>query len=159
MPNWCEGTLKVRGELEDVKRWVEENLSVYRTKFENGKGNLIKDVDGVEVIDWDDELEINIKGNARIAGTQRHFVQNGTYTALGYEDMVLCMDFKAAWAIDIEPFAEMSKKYNVDLRVYGCERGMEFCQEIIVERGEITKNDVIRYDDYVWECPFPNLGG
>ena len=40
MPNWCEGTLKVRGEFADVKRWVEENLSVYRTEIENGKRNI-----------------------------------------------------------------------------------------------------------------------
>ena len=50
MPNWCEGTLKVRGEFADVKRWVEENLSVYQTKIENGKRNQVKDIDGVQAL-------------------------------------------------------------------------------------------------------------
>ena len=26
MPNWCEGTLKVRGTLSDVERFVRENM-------------------------------------------------------------------------------------------------------------------------------------
>ena len=33
MPNWCEGTLKVRGKFEDVKRWAKENITVYNGKF------------------------------------------------------------------------------------------------------------------------------
>lgn len=26
MPNWCEGTLKVRGSLENVRRFMEEGI-------------------------------------------------------------------------------------------------------------------------------------
>ena len=33
MPNWCEGTFKVRGNLEDIKRYVKENLKVYESKI------------------------------------------------------------------------------------------------------------------------------
>lgn len=86
-------------------------------------------------------LEITISEDAYIAETRRHFVQPGTYFALLYQKnyLVLCMDFKAAWAIIAEPFAEMSKKY--------------------VEHGEIIKDEEIIYNDYEWECPFPKLGG
>lgn len=161
MPNWCEGTLKVRGEFADVKRWVEENLSVYRMEIENGKINQIKDIDGVEVIDYDgEEIEVNVKETAHIKGTRRHFVQQGVYITSGCSYyMVLCMKFKAAWEIDAEPFVEMSREYNVDFRLYGCERGEEFSQEIIVEKGEIADRSKTHYTDYVWDCPFPNLGG
>nr|DAL93830.1 MAG TPA: hypothetical protein [Caudoviricetes sp.] len=37
--------------------------------------------------------------------------------------------------------------------------GMEFCQNVIVEHGKIVKDEEIIYNDYEWECPFPNLGG
>lgn len=36
---------------------------------------------------------------------------------------------------------------------------MEFNQEVIIEHGEVIKDDVIEFDDYRWECPFPDLGG
>lgn len=31
MPNWVEGKLKIRGKLEDIRRWVEECLHCYTT--------------------------------------------------------------------------------------------------------------------------------
>lgn len=168
MPNWCEGTLKVRGKLKDVEQWVKENVSVFHSDFvkdQNGKIKGIEEVkipDGVKVENSDGEvLEITISEDAYIAETRRHFVQPGTYFALLYQKnyLVLCMDFKAAWTIIAEPFAEMSKKYNVDFRLYGCECGMEFCQNVIVEHGKIVKDEEIIYNDYEWECPFPKLGG
>jgi hypothetical protein len=53
----------------------------------------------------------------------------------------------------------MSKAYGIDFRFYGFECGVEFNQEVIIENGELKADDEIRYDDYFWECPCPDLGG
>lgn len=47
----------------------------------------------------------------------------------------------------------------MDIRLYGFERGMEFNQEVIIENGEIVKDEEIKFDDYDWECVMPHLGG
>ena len=54
---------------------------------------------------------------------------------------------------------EMSKKYNLDFRVYGYEMGMEFNKEIEIVEGEIATYRLIQFKDYKWECPDPKLGG
>ena len=71
MPNWCEGTLKVRGKLKDVAQWVKENVSVFHSGFvkdQNGKIKGIEEVeipDGVKVENSDGEvLEITISEDA-----------------------------------------------------------------------------------------------
>ena len=69
------------------------------------------------------------------------------------------MQFKAAWRVYIDPFVKMSKDYNVDIKIYGFEKGSEFNQDIVIVNGEVIKNDIITFNDYQWECPFPDLGG
>lgn len=63
------------------------------------------------------------------------------------------------WNIDETPYIEMSKKYNVDFRVYGYEMGLEFNREIEIVEGRLVTNRRIKFKDYRWECPDPTLGG
>ena len=37
MANWCKGSLKVRGKMTDIARWVRENVVAYTHKWENGQ--------------------------------------------------------------------------------------------------------------------------
>lgn len=36
---------------------------------------------------------------------------------------------------------------------------MEFAQEVEILRGELVKDEEIKYDDWEWECPMAYLGG
>ena len=72
---------------------------------------------------------------------------------------ILVVNMKAAWNIEEQPYIEMSKKYNLDFRVYGYEMGMEFNKEIEIVEGEIATYRLIQFKDYKWECPDPKLGG
>lgn len=36
---------------------------------------------------------------------------------------------------------------------------MEFTQEVIIIRGGKTIVNEKQYEDWMWECPFPNMGG
>ena len=74
-------------------------------------------------------------------------------------DEVIVLPVQAAWALESTPYEEMSKKYGLDFRFYGYERGMEFNQEIEVIDGETTIDREIKFKDYWWECPDPELGG
>ena len=72
---------------------------------------------------------------------------------------MLVVGFEAAWLIDVEYFAEMSKKYDIDFKIYAFEQGKEFNQNLEVVKGEIIKDEVIEFDDYIWECIDPTIGG
>ena len=69
------------------------------------------------------------------------------------------MEFKAAWDVESEPYIELSKAYNVDIKIEAFERGMEFSRYILIENGNLKEDKETKYDDYVWECVMPNLGG
>lgn len=168
MPNWCEGTLKVRGKKSDITRWVRENVMAYTHKWERPEGkmpylNSIPDPNAVTVKYDDPESEeicVTVTSEAHITGTRRNFVQTGEYWACDHDGiMVLVLDFRAAWGIESEPYVKMSQEYHVDFRLYGFEKGMEFNQEVIVEDGQLISDVEITFDDYRWECPYPQLGG
>lgn len=153
MPNWCMGTLKIRGKQKDVKRFVLEGLRPVDF-FGNEK---------------EPPLNLNKYNNVSsnyscyIEGTCRGFVEDLDVYFDGNENAenIICkaVEAKFAWGIDATEFVEISKKYGVDFRIHAFERGMEFNQDIEIIAGEIVKDEEIKFNDYTWECICPNIGG
>ena len=144
MPNWCEGTFKVRGTLSDVERFVRENMLDTIISITKSEG----------------DLELELSGEAYVKDSNRMFIYPGYYYSFDKNGKnTLTLQFKAAWRVYIDPFVKMSKDYNVDIKIYGFEKGSEFNQDIVIVNGEVIKNDIITFNDYQWECPFPDLGG
>ena len=88
-----------------------------------------------------------------------------------YEEYGICtVPIKQAWSFsaqdsDEEKLIEIADKFHIDIKLYGIECGIQFCQEVLVlhgneeKQGVIKYNNVIQYEDWEWECPFPNMGG
>ncbi len=161
MPNWCEGTLKVRGDIKNVERWCKENINVYSHGFKDGNYSTWRDTENpVKIGIYGNELSVDVPKDAYIEDTRRNFVEEGHYSGIEHKGVMrLALNVKAAWFFESKPYVEMSRTYGIDFRFYGFECGMEFNQEVIIENGELKADDEIRYDDYFWECPFPDLGG
>jgi hypothetical protein len=156
MPNWCEGVMKVRGSKEEIKKFLLEGLNPIG-------GGLFGQVP-VEKEEKEDEWEFSLKSKHgfHVKGTHRNFIETNIDFYFESEDEIkVCVidGFKAAWGIDAAPLAQLSKDYNVDLRIYAFERGMEFNQEIEIHKGEIIKDIEIKFGDYDWECINPRIGG
>lgn len=161
MPNWVEGKLKIRGDKKDIATFFKEEMR--EVEYQNVPvTNSIKidiDKDGdfvVEKIDFTHRFKLK---NAR------HYITESSIDSfysccksVNGKD-VLVVGFEAAWLIDVEYFAEMSKKYDIDFKIYAFEQGKEFNQNLEVVKGEIIKDEVIEFDDYVWECIDPTIGG
>lgn len=158
MPNWCEGTLKLRGKFADLKRFVLEGLRVVNLFGEDVEN-------GYEVKSNDDtELWItNFKFEPYIEGSHRHFVT-------GLDDIELCADnpdeikilllpIKAAWELSSTTLSEISEKYSLDVRIHGYEQGQQFEQDILIIKGQIIHSKKIEHDNWEWECDCPLMGG
>ena len=79
-----------------------------------------------------------------------------------YEDddvISIALNAKFAGCIKADELLNICQKYGIDMRIYGFECGMEFNQDIEIIDGEITKNNLVEYDDYVWDCISPERGG
>jgi hypothetical protein len=164
MPNWCEGCLKIRGTTPELR-----NFLVNAVKPVNFLGDdqlplrvmLSPDGTELEVRTPDGNLDLS-KTTLWLKGTRRHFIEPNyidVYAADDETPVVIHSPFKAAWAIDTEPLRKLSQEYHVDLKVLGIERGMQFCQDVEILNGEISKNEEIEYGDWDWDCPFPTMGG
>lgn len=154
MPNWIEGTIKLRGKHENLYRFIKQGLEPSAwLSFDVEEKRPIEDF--VEINDYD---EIIIRNEPHIKGTRRAFIQDSdTYFDEDYNLIIL--PIKQAWCFDAESFAKLSKEFDIDIRLYGFECGMEFCQEIEIINGQVTINKEIEYSDYQWECPMPLMGG
>lgn len=159
MPNWIEGTLKLRGKVDDLRRFFDTAIqpcTISNTNPEPQKREAFI------VCTYNDQYnEIEMKEDAYIEGTRRAFVNDNCYVYFedDNENVTVCFPIRQAWAFVTENWKELSKKYNLDIRLYGFERGMEFCQEVEVINGEITIDKVVEYDDWDWECPMSLMGG
>lgn len=148
MPNWAEGSLKLRGKCENIASALKEMLLNDTVTLEE---------------EWDGDLLVfnNTAPHFYINKTRRAFInQNQIEVWLEEEFCIVELDnFQQAWSAIPENYQEISSKFDVDIKIFTFERGMEFTQEIEISKGEIIKNVCSNYDDYQWEVPFSNLGG
>lgn len=169
MPNWCEGTLKVRGTLENVNRFINNGL------IRNGRCLTEQRIHPFMNSEWsryDDGsvyFEMNVPDDLYLRDSHRAFVDGGQYL-FGYnignrtgaidDIMIVPMDFRQAWSISVEDLQAVSKMYHVDLRIQGFERGMQFSQIVEVHDGEIIEDTCLTYNGgWEWYCPCPRMGG
>ena len=144
MPNWIEGTMKVRGKAEDLIRF-----------FENGFDAPVKK----EEFD-DASVLYTIEPMVYINGSRRAFTGLGRdYEIRSYIGSVqtVPVPIKQAWSFTPYEGAEqrwidLSKKYNLDIR-------LEFYQDVEIIHGEMIRNDEKKYADWDLECPMPLMGG
>lgn len=162
MPNWCEGILKIRGKQEDVFNLLVDNLQVWKTIITKEPTFDMREELDTESIEINKECyEIWVKKTAHIKGTHRNFVEPDCINVWKRKDGKSCIatNVKGAWDIESRPYVELAKKYNVDIKIEAFERGMEFSRFILIENGELKEDKETEYDDYVWDCVMPNLGG
>ena len=157
MPNWIEGTLKLRGKPENIIKFVETGINKYRFDFDKAESILLPH-DFTRIDKSPYGIEVDINDTAYIEGSYRAFVEPCSFY-MDDEEQVVVIPFRQAWGLKSSDYVDISQKYDIDVRVYGVECGMEFCQELEVIKGEITKQAEYHYNDWAWECPFPNMGG
>ena len=168
MPNWAEGSLKIRGPIKNIKRFLDEGI---QKKKLNTFGKEM-DEDIFYFTDWSDECgieyEYHFVGISHIKHTSRAFidpeiVKYGEYAYLGgksTEDIdTIALSFKQAWRAKANNFELISKEYEIDISIHTFEKGAEFEQDILIEGGKIVKDEIIEYDDYRFESAMPMLGG
>lgn len=154
MPNWIVGTLKLRGQSEDLKRFFKGGVA--QSEWHDDDKHPIEDY--VQTNFDGEYCEVTLKNEPWIKGTHRAFIESN-YVYWDESFATIAIEVKQAWEFNEEAFAEISKKFNLDVKLYGFECGMEFCQEIEILKGIITINRKITYVDWTWECPMPLLGG
>ena len=148
MPNWAKGSLKLRGKSENIASALKEML--------------LSNTVTLEVEYNGDLLIFNSKDPYfYINGTRRAFInQKQIEVWLEEEFCTVELDnFEQAWSAIPENYQEISSKFDVDIKIFTFECGMEFTQEIEITKGKIIKIVCNEYDDYQWEVPFSNLGG
>ena len=148
MPNWAKGSLKLRGKSENIASALKEML--------------LSNTVTLEVEYNGDLLIFNSKDPYfYINGTRRAFInQKQIEVWLEEEFCTVELDnFEQAWSAIPEKYQEISSKFDVDIKIFTFECGMEFTQEIEISKGKIIKIVCNEYDDYQWEVPFSNLGG
>jgi hypothetical protein len=169
MPNWCEGIMKVGGTKEQIKNFLENGCVL-----QAGWGYEELSTEGLVSFDdeYPDEMFLNLPENKKhlslyVKGTHRQFFENiEDYSEqwCGFDNHsdgrgIWMCNFKGAWTINPLELLDVCKTYEIDMRIYAYERGMQFEQEMCIENGELVIDRSIEYADYVWESSNPTLGG
>lgn len=174
MPNWCEGSLKLKGKPMDILRFIKEGLNVYEHDFRapGEHTSIVMDKDKwLEIVENENIAEVYFdRDDIYIEGTQRAFI-NLVYTGLVKRECVIdlkkeieicVLHISQAWGFKEDDWVEIAKKYNLDIRLTGIEQGMGFMEDLIITKdGEVTDLSPAyeSYADYEWNCPIPFLGG
>lgn len=151
MPNWCKGSLKVRGTKASLKTFILEGL--------HPVGFLGEEREKLSLNEYGD---IYSEETCWIENTRRGFVEGVEVYLSDHEDdeiLVVVFDSKFAWGINASELLETCIKYHVDMKIHAFETGMEFNQVIEIIDGKIVKDEELHFKDYQWDCICPKLGG
>lgn len=149
MPNWNSGTLKIRGQKDNVVSALKEFAPFIDVDVDDEMG----------IISLFSNENKHIFYGVRRAYCQQQ-VADEVYFDSDEEVLIVFSCVEVAWALLPEHgWLDVSKKHQIDFRWHGFECGMQFEQDIEICKGELIKNTEITYDDYKWDCPFPNHGG
>ena len=157
MPNWCEGHLRIKGDIEDITRFLKENI-VGRSYPMKSPGYELTEV---ELEDTGYSLTVPKNGWLYFKNSPRLFpVEDVVYLPDSRDDpLVYVMPIKQAWSLDLNWFEEKSVEYNLHMKIDGYDEGAQFAQFIEIKNGIILRNETIEYGDWYWDCPCPLLGG
>ena len=149
MANFAEGTIKLRGRAENIKSALKYMFGAV------GDITIEEDTDG-EIITF-----TATNSYFYINGTKRAFIDNDSFEIhLDDDFLIIELDnFEQAWRAIPDDYIKISEKFNVDIKIFTFEQGMQFTQEIEISKGKILKDIVRKYDNYSWEVPFSYLGG
>lgn len=151
MPNWIEGTMKIRGQGKNIAKFIAEAIE---SVCEVHDSSLV-------------EVEYSLQDFAYIKGSRRAFIKDGCQIyvdPLSEKIKTIAIPIRQAWSFTPYEGSEsrwinLAKEFSVDIRLQGFECGMMFYQDFAVCNGEVTINEVKEYDDWEWDCPMPLLGG
>lgn len=161
--------MKIRGPVDNVIKYISEAFV-----YIDSRGNKIKTTQMVNVSEnFSDLYTITLKPDERelqkkvdglyIEGTTRGFIDETKFSLEFWRDgeelIVEIQNFKQAWKVDAEEYVWLSKKNEVDLKIFAFEKGSEFTQIIEIIKGKITIDFKQKYLNYNWEVPFNGLGG
>lgn len=172
MPNWCSGSLKLRGQYENQVKFLTEGLNVYNYEWNDEKQQSVEIV--VPKDKWIHRIEEYGEAGARefvmeiepgewvyIEGTKRAFITSD-YIDIAEIEAVTAIEISQAWDFRVDNWIDISKKYGLDIKLWGVDNGVSFMHEIEIVKGEVV-SDISKhwdnYNDFLWECPLPWLGG
>lgn len=146
MPNWCEGVMKLRGSKDNILRFLKEG-------FEPSYKNSV-----IEIDEFGEE--VNITNVNYIKNTSRAFVDEQYFYIIEAGDStIVSIKMRQCWDFAAAEFVEIAKKFNLDVRLFGWERGMRFSREVLIVDNNVIKDRTYKYSDWDWEVPFSDLGG
>lgn len=147
MPNWVEGNLRIRGTVKQIAEFVK---------------NAIDADDVTKYLLTDTKINVYLKNGATwLRGSERAFVMGSieAYANSPKQKKSVALDYRSAWKVESDVLLDLAVKSGVDIRLYAYERGAEFNRNIEIIGGEMVKDETISFDDYVWECQCPLIGG
>lgn len=148
MANWCEGTLKIRGDKESIRRFLLDICVHKKRCIQEDKREMVL------TIPEDEEFYVK--------GTCGNFIQSHEINWNKFEPVLEISHYIGAWCIDAERLIQLSCEYQIDLKIYTFECGAMENVDFEVHKGQLIKNRFIHFDsyeEYRWECLEPDLGG
>lgn len=147
MPNWCEGNLRIRGTIKQIREFM----------------HLAVDVDDIKrYIESDIALDIYLKRGATwILGSQRAFIMGEICIKANSsrEKKSAALAYRSAGNAEPAILLALARASGVDIKLYAFERGSQFNRNIEIIGGKLVKDETIKFDDYDWECVCPLIGG
>lgn len=152
MPNWCEGWVKFRGPKENLMKFIESEFDGAHPVFDEHFNEIIPNVLGRDTF-------LNSLRRAYVSSDDLAD-SNGGICLCEDNNGLFITKINHAWSVEGQGYPKLAKKYGLDIRGKCYECGMNFAEEFEYKsNGDEVLYNVYKFEDYIWECECPTLGG
>lgn len=157
MPNWIEGSLRIRAPYENMLAFFEKGIDSSSLHLYIDENN-----ESFEV------AYLNDNGYVYIQDTQRAFLYDIFDIEVNRKDadksgnVYAALQVRQAYCFNTQEWRRISKRFGIDIRLTGYECGMCVKEEIEIVHGHILCDSVRSYEtynDWLWEAEMPFMGG
>lgn len=152
MANWCEGWVKFRGPKENLMKFIQYEFDRAHPVFNEKFGELLPNI-------LARYTSLKSLKRAYILDNDLADSNGGIYlddNGIG----IFIAKINHAWNVDRQGYPELAKKYKLDIRGKCYECLMNFAEEFEYNsNGDEVIYKVHEFEDYIWECECPTLGG
>lgn len=170
MPNWAEGSIRIRGKRGNIIRFLQEELTplfALKDDFEERPIQIEDNCGGWELIlrrDPDTESKVYFKGsNRQFIEFDNDLEISGEFSddqkVQNRDQVIYIPGFHGAWNVDYSFFKEKAVQHKVDVRIFVWERGMQWSSVTTWYRDGTVDETSITYANWLWDSPLPDYGG
>ena len=151
MADYMVGALKIRGKVDRVIEFLNENTAGLSIYFDDDSKLIINFLNSDDYSVFKNSLETTFAASNK--ASEINGFENNDVAYICFDEIKCRHNFETAY------FLKAAQKYGIEFKFHGFDYQREINQVVEIKDGKVIWDDELTFKDYFWYCLYPFKGG